>query len=285
MDCGDIFSGSGKWPEKAYKNEKFLASTAAREVRVLCEFVEPRDRFKKTGVKDTVVFFGSARTLPRETAQARLAEAEAARESGQGDPGALETACEQARRNLNLSRYYEDARELARRMTEWSKDIHDHAHRFIVCSGGGPGNMRAANRGASEAQGQTAGLNISLPMEQHPNPYQTRELSFEFHYFFIRKFWFVYLAKALVAFPGGFGTFDELFEVLTLIQTNKLEKPMPVVIYGTDYWKRLIDFDWMIEWGMISPEDRNLFHFCDTVDEAFDFLKAELTRLYLDDAP
>lgn len=285
MDHDDILSESGKWPEKAYKNAKFLGSTAAREVRVLCEFVEPRDRFKKIGVKDTVVFFGSARTLPRETAVARLAEAEKAHERGQGDLQALKAACELARRDLNMSRYYEEARELARRMTEWSKSIQNHAHRFIVCSGGGPGIMEAANRGASEAQGQTAGFNISLPMEQHPNPYQSRELSFEFHYFFIRKFWFVYLAKALVAFPGGFGTFDELFEVLTLIQTNKLEKPMPVVVYGTDYWKKLIDFDWMIEWGMISPEDRNLFRFCDTVDEAFEFLKTELTRLYLDKTP
>ena len=274
---------SGKWPEKAYKNPRFLTSTAAREVRVLCEFVEPRDRLKKLGVKDTVVFFGSARTLSREVAEKRLAEAKAAALRGGGDAKALATAVETAERNLHQSRYYEDARELARRMTEWSKTLHNHVHRFIVCSGGGPGIMEAANRGASEAQGQTAGLNISLPMEQNPNPYQTRELSFEFHYFFIRKFWFVYLAKALVAFPGGFGTFDELFEVLTLIQTNKLEKPMPVIIYGTEFWKPLIDFDWLIKWGMIAPEDLELFHFCDSVDEAFELLKSELTRLYLNE--
>ncbi len=283
MDYDNDTHDSGHWPEKAYKNMRFLNSTAAREVRVLCEFVEPRSRFRKMGVQDTIVFFGSARILPGEKAHARLTQAEQALARGHGSVEQLERACAAARKQVDLSRYYEDARELAHRMTQWSKTLDNNAHRFIVCSGGGPGIMEAANRGASEAHGKTAGLNISLPMEQHPNPYQTRELAFEFHYFFIRKFWFVYLAKALVAFPGGFGTLDELCEVLTLIQTGKLEKQMPVIIYGREYWNKVINFDAMAESGMISQEDLALFRFCDTVDEAFEFLKDELTRLYLCD--
>ena len=250
-----------KWPQKAYKNERFLTSRAARSVRMLAEFEEPRTRFEKYDIKDTIVFFGSARILPRDVAIKNL---EAARAHG----GDVKTA----ERALGMSRYYEEARLLAGRLTEWSKGLNDPTRRFVVCSGGGPGVMEAANRGASEAKGLNIGLNISLPFEQSENPFITRELAFEFHYFFMRKFWFVYLAKAIVIFPGGFGTMDEFFEVLTLVQTKKLRKPMAVVLYGKEYWGDVLNLDAMVKWGTIEPADLDLFLFTDSVDEAFAYV-------------
>ena len=189
---------------KAYLNADFLHSREARPVRLLSEYLEPESRFEEHHVSDTIVFFGSARVRPRDEAETALKDAEAAG----GD-------VEAARHDLEMSRYYEDARELAKRLTHWSKDLEDHRRRFLICTGGGPGIMEAANRGASEAKGLNMGLNISLPHEQHENPYVTRQLLFEFHYFFMRKFWFVYLAKAIIAFPGGMGTLDEFFEIIT----------------------------------------------------------------------
>jgi uncharacterized protein (TIGR00730 family) len=259
-------------PQKAYKNLEFLNSPDARTIRVLCEFIEPRGRFRAHGVRDTVVFFGSARTPDKTTAINALAEAEKA-----GVPAGIA----RAKRDLQMARYYEEAAELAERLTRWSLSIPKNGHHFVVCSGGGPGIMEAANRGAERAGGRSVSLNISLPHEQHPNPYVTRELALEFHYFFVRKFWFVYLAKALIVFPGGFGTFDELFEVLTLIQTRKTQKKMPVVIYGSDYWSEVVNFNAFVKWGMISEEDLQLFRFCDTVDDAFTYLRDELTAQYL----
>ncbi len=259
-----------KWPQKAYKNERFLTSRAARSVRMLAEFEEPRARFEKYDIKDTIVFFGSARILPRDVAVKNL---EAARAHG-GDVKSAERA-------LGMSRYYEEARLLAGRFTEWSKGLNDPTRRFVVCSGGGPGVMEAANRGASEAKGLNIGLNISLPFEQSENPFITRELAFEFHYFFMRKYWFAYLAKALVVFPGGFGTLDELMEILTLVQTEKLHKKMVIVLYGTTFWKEILNFDALVKYGLISPEDLNLFHFADDVDTALKILTDGLTELYL----
>ena len=242
---------------KAYENLDFLHSRDARTLRILAEYLEPQARFAHYNVADTVVFFGSSRALPVDQAP--------------GSPAAART----------LARYYEDARTLARLLTEWSKGLRQPSRRFLVCSGGGPGIMEAANRGASDAAGISVGLGISLPMEATANRYITRELSFEFHYFFMRKFWFVYLAKALVVFPGGFGTLDELFELLTLTQTGKLGKQMPVVLYGREFWDDVIDFDALVRWGTISPEDIGLFHDCDAPEEAFRYLEAELTRRYL----
>ena len=259
--------------EKAYKNLDFLNSRDARILRILSEYLEPQARFARYHVKDTVVFFGSARALPPDEAAARLEEVK-----GGGDAAALE----RARSGVRLARYYEDARQLARRMTEWSKGLAPSNHRrFIVCSGGGPGIMEAANRGASEAAGISIGLGISLPAEPTLNKYITRELAFEFHYFFMRKFWFVYLAKGLVVFPGGFGTLDELVELLTLVQTRKSTKSVPIVLHGKEFWEDILDFDALVKWGTISREDLDLFRITDSVDEAFEYLRTELTDRWL----
>jgi uncharacterized protein (TIGR00730 family) len=247
-----------KKPEKAYNNQAFLNSPAARELRILSEFLEPKARFQKQKVVDTVVFFGSARLLSREDAQKHY-------DKVINDSSSTDTEVIRAKNFLKNSRYYEDATELSRRMTKWSLDNFGCC-RYIVCTGGGPGIMEAANKGANLAGGKSIGLNISLPFEA-ANPYITEELNFEFHYFFMRKFWFAYPAKAIVIFPGGFGTFDELFEILTLVQTKKIKKQMKIIIYDKDYWSQIINFEKFVENGMISPGDLNLFNMCNSVDE------------------
>jgi hypothetical protein len=255
---------------KAYLKESFLTSSDARPLRLLAEYLEPRGRFDRYNIDDTIVFMGSARLVSREQAEAELRVAE----SGQGDLA-------RARERLAMSRYYEDARELARRLTEWSKQLEDEERRFVVCTGGGPGIMEAANRGASEAKGLNVGLTISIPVEEFDNRYVTRELSFHFHYFFMRKFWFAYLAKALLVFPGGFGTLDELFEILTLRQTRKMKKHLTVILFGTQYWDEVIDFEALVRHGAIDREDLQLFHRTDSVDEAYEITTRELTRYAL----
>jgi len=267
-------------PVKAYKNLEFLNSPDARVIRLIAEFLEPQRRFRQHCIKDTIVFFGSARTraeneVKKEIRKVKKELSAAAKSS----PGLLKRL-EKLQADLQMSKYYEDTVELARLITEWSNEL-DNDHRFVVCSGGGPGTMEAANKGAFLAGGKTVGMNISLPFEQIANPYISDGLSFEFHYFFMRKFWFVYLAKALVIFPGGFGTMDELFEVLTLLQTGKVKKKMPVVIYGTDYWKQVLNFEAMIKFGTIDREDLKLFKFADTPQEAFEYLKQVLSKYYL----
>ena len=257
-------------PLKAYQNQAFLKVSAARPLRILAEYLEPEARFEEFKVSDTIVFWGSARISSRDEASAAL---EAAKKHG-GDVA-------DAERRLAMSRYYEEARELARRLTEWSKGLKGSHKRFVVCTGGGPGIMEAANRGASEAKGINVGLGISLPREEPGNPYITRELSFEFHYFFMRKLWFVYLAKALVVFPGGFGTLDEFFEIMTMTQTRKMKKRMPIVMYGADYWNDIIDFDAMARHGTVDPKDLELFVKTNSVDEAFDYITTELTEYAL----
>ena len=257
----------------AYQNEPFLNSPDGRLLRILSEYSEPLSRFRREQIQDTVVFFGSARFQSREDAERKLAEVRTSR------PGQEELASAQA--SVKMSRYYEDARKLASMLTEWSIKIPARRRRFVVTTGGGPGIMEAANRGAKEAGGKTIGLNINLPFEQFPNPYITPSLNFEFHYFFMRKFWFAYLAKALVIFPGGFGTFDELFEILTLAQTDKLAKKILVVIYGGEYWKNLINFQAMIDAGTISAKDLDLFKLVNTPEEGFEFLRDGLTQYHL----
>ncbi|TVR81886.1 MAG: TIGR00730 family Rossman fold protein [Rhodospirillales bacterium] len=253
--------------DKAYRSETFIASRDARQLRILAEYLYPESRFEGLRISDTIVFWGSARLVPRDVASDALEEARA-------NGGDVETA----ERQLAMSRYYEDCRELARRLTEWSKGLEEKRRRFVVCTGGGPGIMEAANRGASEARGLNVGLTISLPKEQRGNPYITRQLEFEFHYFFMRKFWFVYLAKALIAFPGGFGTLDEFFEVITLVQTGKIRKRLPIVLYGSEFWDQVLNLDALVRFGTIDRKDLELFHKTDSVDEAFDIIVRELTH-------
>jgi uncharacterized protein (TIGR00730 family) len=256
----------------AYENPQFLNSPDGRILRIMSEYVEPLARFRREQIQDTVVFFGSARFLSladaNKFAQQLTSEAEEAKRK-------------MAQAGLEMARYYEDARRMAFLLSEWSAQIPARRRRFVVTTGGGPGIMEAANRGAREAGAKTIGLNIRLPFEQHPNPYITPSLNFEFHYFFMRKFWFAYLAKALVIFPGGFGTLDELFEILTLAQTQKLAKKILVVIYGREYWDRLINFKAMSDAGAILPVDLDLFKIVDTPEEGFEYLKEGLTKYHL----
>ena len=269
------------WLTKAYKNKDFLNSPSARLIRIMSEMIEPAARFRKYGVKDTVVFFGSARTYPRSVASTNLRRTRTIIKKAKFPSFKLKRQHEQAKRDLAMSRYYEDARLLAKKLTHYFKGLRKKGKNFMICSGGGPGIMAAGNQGAKIAGGKSVGLNISLPMEQYPNLYQTKELAFEFHYFFIRKFWFFYLAKALVVFPGGFGTMDELFELLTLTQTGKHRRPLPVILFGRDYWQRVINFDEMHKWGTISKEDLKLFKVFDDVDETFNYLKKQLTKHFI----
>jgi uncharacterized protein (TIGR00730 family) len=268
-------------PLKAYNNPEFLASADARLIRVQCEMTEPEVRLRKYHIENTLVFFGSARVRPLDVAQKELDEIQAEIRQGHTMTREQKQRLDSAKKNLMTAPYYEKARELARGLTQWSQSLFDPRQRFPICTGGGPGIMEAANRGAKEAGGPTLGLSISLPAEQSVNPYCTPELTFEFHYFFVRKYWLFYLAKALIVFPGGFGTLDELFEVLTLIQTRKTRKYVPVVLFGSEFWKPLINWDHFYDWGVINEEDLSLFRICDTVREAQEYLIGELTKYHV----
>jgi uncharacterized protein (TIGR00730 family) len=258
----------------AYLDPEFLQSEEARPIRILAEYLEPLRRFQAQNIQDTVVFFGSARIHSREAAEAALARLT-------GRTGTVEALLRRSQKAVEWSRYYEEARQLAFLLTKWTMTLDSVHHRFVVTSGGGPGIMEAANRGAHEAGGKSVGLNIRLPFEQGPNPYITDGLHFEFHYFFMRKFWFAYLAKALVVFPGGFGTLDEMFEILTLMQTEKLAKQIQIILYGSEYWDRILNLEPMLEWGAISEHDLPLLQRADTPEHAFALLEAHLTRHHL----
>jgi uncharacterized protein (TIGR00730 family) len=256
----------------AYENPQFLNSPDGRLLRIMSEYVEPLARFRREQIQDTVVFFGSARFSSLEQANKTMSELGSAEAEGER---------KLAQAGVDMARYYEDARRMAFLLSDWAAQIPARRKRFVVTTGGGPGIMEAANRGAREAGSKTIGLNIRLPFEQYPNPYITPSLNFEFHYFFMRKFWFAYLAKALVIFPGGFGTLDELFEILTLAQTQKLAKKILVVIYGREYWDKLLNFRTMIDAGAISPEDLELVRMVDSPEEGFEYLRDGLTEYHL----
>jgi uncharacterized protein (TIGR00730 family) len=278
----------------AYENHQFLNSADGRLLRIVAEYSEPLTRFRRERIQDTVVFFGSARFRGREEADHELellentgsalpapAEEQPASPPDIAAGKATDLQRKRAVAAVEMARYYEDARRLANMLTTWSKAIPSRRHRFVVTSGGGPGIMEAANRGAYEAGGKTVGMNIRLPFEQFPNPYITPALNFEFHYFFMRKLWFAYLAKALVVFPGGFGTLDEMFEILTLAQTQKLAKKITVVVYGPEYWKKVFNLDTLVDTGAISPKDIELFQYAETPEQAFELLRHGLTQNYL----
>ena len=267
----------------AYKNEPFLSSPDGRILRILAEYQEPLSRFRREQIQDTVVFFGSARFQGGDAARNNLTTVE--KNDAQIPALQHENSLKRARAAVDMARYYEDARRLAFLLTEWSIQIPARRRRSVVTTGGGPGIMEAANLGAHEAGGKSIGLNINLPFEQNPNSYITPALNFEFHYFFMRKFWFAYLAKALVIFPGGFGTIDELFEILTLAQTDKLAKKILVVIYGSEYWHRIVNFQAFVDAGTVAPEDLNLFKFVDSPEDAFAFLRDGLTEYHLGGPP
>jgi hypothetical protein len=285
--------------EMAYRNADFLNSSDARTLRIMAEYFEPLARFRRQRIQDTVVFFGSARFRGIDDACEQLellantaSAAPAAAHEQPASPEKLQSGDatdlqrKRAEAAVEMAHYYEDARRLAFLLTQWARTIpakgQPGKHRFVVTSGGGPGIMEAANRGAYEAGGKTIGLNIRLPFEQYPNRYVTPSLNFEFHYFFMRKYWFAYLAKALVVFPGGFGTLDEMFEILTLSQTSKLAKKMTIVLYGPSYWDEVLNLDVLVDKGAISPRDRELFHIANTPDEAFTLLRENLTRDHLE---
>jgi uncharacterized protein (TIGR00730 family) len=265
----------------AYDNQSFLHSPDGRILRILAEYQEPLARFRREQIQDTVVFFGSARFQEQKAASEGLA----AIGEKHATPAQLQEDLKRAQATLDTARYYDDARKLAHMLTKWSINIPARRHRFVVTTGGGPGIMEAANLGAHEAGGKSIGLNIQLPFEQHPNQFVTPSLNFQFHYFFMRKFWFAYLAKGLVIFPGGFGTMDELFEILTLAQTEKLAKKILVVIYGSEYWNKIINFQAFVDSGTVSPQDLDLFKVVDNPEEAFEFLRDGLTKYHLGGTP
>ena len=275
-------SSRDEWPLKAYKNLDFLNSDPARNIRILCEMTEPGLRFAKQNVEDTIVLFGSARTKPIAIAERELAVIKSAIKDPENLTVEEKRSLQQAECAIKSAPYYDAAVQLSESLTRWSMSLSkDHQRRFLICSGGGPGIMEAANLGAHNAGGKSVGLGISLPFEQGVNEYIPKELQFEFHYFFVRKYWFVLLAKALVAFPGGFGTMDELFETLTLVQTKKIEEVPPIVLFGSEFWNNVCDFDALVKWGTISSEDVDLFKIVDTVEEAHDYIVDCLTERFL----
>lgn len=266
---------------KAYMNSGFLNGKDARPIRILSEFLEPLSRFKYFGVKDIIVFFGSARIRSQQKARQDLLAVKRNIRGMKRPNRNSEKELKNAETAYAMSQYYEDAVDLARRLTKWSMSLKEK-NRFVVCTGGGPGIMEAANKGALLAGGKSMGLNISLPFEQSSNKYISPELNLEFHYFFMRKYWFMYLGKALVAFPGGFGTLDELMELLTLLQTRRIKKKMTVILYGREFWEQIINFQTLADRGVISESDFGHFKYADSPSEAFKLLKTGLVKNYPD---
>src|SRR6201982_700692 len=273
-------------PKAPHEDPKFLESTPARPLRILAEYINPLAQLKREGIGDTIVMFGSARIHSRENALARLERLKKAKAGKSAEGKARHRQALTAAKNaLEMSRYYEEARQLSHKITTWAMSLGPRPRRFVICSGGGPGIMEAANRGAYEAGGKSIGLSIELPHEQFANPYISPELSFNFHYFFMRKLWFAQIAKALIVFPGGFGTMDELWEMMTLLQTGKLPKNNLIIIYGRKYWDEVLNLRAMVRWGMISHSEFKMLQFADTVDEAFERIRDGLEKYHMQVEP
>jgi len=270
-------------PKSPHEDRRFLTSTPARPIRILAEYIHPLAQLKKEGIGDTVVMFGSARIESHESAAARYSRLRKKKTRGMSKPSLKnhQAALREAKSALHMSRYYEEARQLSHRLTTWALSLGPRPRRFVVCSGGGPGIMEAANRGAFEAGGKSIGLSIELPHEQFANPYISPELSFNFHYFFMRKLWFAQIAKALIVFPGGFGTMDELWEMMTLSQTGKMPKHTLILIYGRKYWNDVLNLKGMVRWGTIQQSEYDLLQFADTVDEAFEAIRTGLEKYHM----
>ena len=274
-------------PKVPHQDEAFLESTPARPLRILAEYIKPLVQLKRESIGDTIVMFGSARIESEETAKARLTRLknERGKKLNAKQSAHHRAALRDAKSRLEMSRYYEEARQLSHKITSWASTLGPKPRRFVICSGGGPGIMEAANRGAYEAGGKSIGLSIELPHEQFANPYISPELSFNFHYFFMRKLWFAQIAKALIVFPGGFGTMDELWEMMTLLQTGKMTKGKLILIYGRKYWNEVLNWRAMVRWGTINEEEYKLLQFADTVDEAFETIRAGLEKYHMDVDP
>jgi uncharacterized protein (TIGR00730 family) len=270
-------------PKAPHEDRAFMSSTPARPIRILAEYIHPLTQLKQEGIGDTVVMFGSARIESHETAAARYARLKNMK-PGRMNKERLKhhnAALREAKNALEMSRYYEEARQLSHRLTTWALSLGPRPRRFVVCSGGGPGIMEAANRGAFEAGGKSIGLSIELPHEQFANPYISPELSFNFHYFFMRKLWFAQIAKALIVFPGGFGTMDELWEMMTLSQTGKMPKHTLILIYGRKYWHDVLNLKGMVRWGTINQEEYDLLEYADNVEEAFEVIRSGLEKYHM----
>src|SRR5579859_519709 len=274
-------------PKAPHEDPKFLESTPARPLRILAEYINPLAQLKREGIGDTIVMFGSARLDSHEVASARLTRLKERKLSklNAEEKAKHRAALRLAKSALEMSRYYEEARQLAHKITTWSLSLGPRPRRFVICSGGGPGIMEAANRGAYEAGGKSIGLSIELPHEQFANPYISPELSFNFHYFFMRKLWFAQIAKALIVFPGGFGTMDELWEMMTLSQTGKMPKHTIILIYGRKYWDDVLHLKAMVRWGTINEEEYKMLQFADSVDEAFNYIRAGLEKYHMEVDP
>jgi uncharacterized protein (TIGR00730 family) len=272
-------SGHLPMPDLAYQDPVFMESKPARPLRILAEYLDPLTRLRRAGVADTIVMFGSARIHPGDVAQAKLRQVQRAARGRRAHQWRIKL--DAAKSIVQMSRYYEEARELSRRITSWAMTLGTQPRRFVICSGGGPGIMEAANRGAAEGGGSSIGLSIQLPHEQRPNPYISPELNFCFHYFFMRKLWFAQMAKALIVFPGGFGTMDELWEMLTLMQTGKLASKHLILIYGREYWDKVLNWRHMVHTGTMSEADYKLLQFADTVSDAFNHVRRQMERYHL----
>jgi uncharacterized protein (TIGR00730 family) len=274
-------------PKAPHEDHKFLASTPARPIRIISEYIHPLVQLKKEGIGDSIVMFGSARIESHETASSRLTRLKQLKTSNWSAARLKKHRLHlrEAKSALEMSTYYEQARQLSHKITTWALSLGPRPRRFVICSGGGPGIMEAANRGAYEAGGKSIGLSIELPHEQFANPYISPELSFNFHYFFMRKLWFAQIAKALIVFPGGFGTLDELWEMMTLSQTGKMPKHTLILIYGRKYWNEVLNLKNMVRWGTISQADFDNLQYADSVDEAFDKVRMGLEKYHMQGDP